>query len=367
MSEGSPLASYRDPALLARLAGRLSTLEPGRELVFMHVCGTHENAIAKNGLRGLLPPWLRVIAGPGCPVCVCPPADIDLAARLSLDHGAIVATYGDMMHVPGRLSLAEARARGGDVRVVYGAADAVRIAAENPDRATVLLAVGFETTACTTAAAVAADPPPGFSLLLSHRLIPPALRALLALEIRTDGFLLPGHVLTVTGSQPYEPIAAESGLPMVVAGFEPVDILLGLLRLVEQALGEPRARGRVVNSYPRAVRREGNARAVAAMEQVFEPADARWRGLGSIPASGLRLRPAYRGRDALERFPLTPDPDLPESLPGCLCAQVMVGLKEPEECGLFGAGCDPDAPRGPCMVSFEGTCRNRYLYQEQEG
>lgn len=366
MTDTSPLARYRDPALLARLAGRLSTLEPGRELCFMHVCGTHENAMARNGLRGLLPPWLRVIAGPGCPVCVCPPADIDLAVRLAVDHGVIVATYGDMVHVPGRMSLAQARARGGDVRVVYGAADAVRIAGENPDRPTVLLAVGFETTACTTAAALEADPPPSFSLLLSHRLIPPALRALLAMEeIRTDGFLLPGHVLTVTGSRPYEPIAAESDLPMVVAGFEPVDILLGLLRLVEQALGQPGARGRVVNSYPRAVRREGNQRAVAAMERVFEPAEARWRGLGSIPASGLRLRGTYHDRDALERFGLVPDPDLPESLPGCLCAQVMVGLKEPEECGLFGAGCNPDTPHGPCMVSFEGTCRNRYLYQEQ--
>jgi hydrogenase expression/formation protein HypD len=362
MAEEPTLARYRDPELIRKLADRLARLDPGRELAFMHVCGTHENAIARHGLRGLLPPWLRIIAGPGCPVCVCPPADIDLAARLALDHGAIVATYGDMMHVPGRVSLAEARAGGGDIRVVYSADDAVKLAVQNPDRPTVLLAVGFETTACTTAAAVLDEPPPNFSLLVSHRLIPPALLALLDIEdLGTEGFLLPGHVLTITGTLDYEPIAARAGIPMVVAGFEPLDVMHGLVRLCELAMEE---RGSVEIGYRRAVRREGNPRAREAIDRAFVVTDARWRGLGTIASSGLRLREALQRHDAVERFGVEPDPELPESLPGCECGQVMVGKKQPEECKLFGAVCTPDAPRGPCMVSFEGTCRNRYLYQE---
>jgi hydrogenase expression/formation protein HypD len=322
------IAAFRDPANLSSLVERLDRIKPRKDLCFMHVCGTHENAIARYGLRSLLPDWLRIIAGPGCPVCVCPPAEIDLAARLALDHGAIVATYGDMLHVPGRVSLAEARARGGDLRVVYSAADAVAIAAETPARQVVLLAVGFETTACTTAAALLADPPDNFSLLVSHRLIPPALEALLGIEgLSTDGFLLPGHVLTVTGFLAYEPIASRSGLPMVVAGFEPVDILLGLLMLTELAV---EGRAAVDNAYPRAVRREGNRRALEVIDRAFSPAEARWRGLGLIPGSGLLLQPALRRFDACERFSIQPDPELPESLPGCECAKVMVGLLEPE-------------------------------------
>jgi hydrogenase expression/formation protein HypD len=362
MADQPALSRYRDPRLLRNLADHLARLDPGRELAFMHVCGTHENAIARHGLRGLLPPWLRIIAGPGCPVCVCPPADIDLAARLALDHGAIVATYGDMMHVPSRVSLAEARARGGDIRVVYGADDAVKLAAQNPGRPTVLLAVGFETTACTTAAALLDQPPPNFSLLVSHRLIPPALVALLEIEgLGIAGFLLPGHVLTVTGTVDYEPVAASAVIPMVVAGFEPLDVMHGLARLCELAM---QGGSGVDNAYRRAVRRQGNPRAREAIDRAFAVVDARWRGLGTIAASGLRLREALRRHDALERFGVEPDPGLPETLPGCDCGQVMVGKKQPEECRLFGVACTPDAPRGPCMVSFEGTCRNRYLYQE---
>jgi len=328
----------------------------------MHVCGTHENAIARNGLRSLLPGAVEVIAGPGCPVCVCPPADIDLAARLALDHGAGVATVGDMMRVPGRVSLTEARTRGGDVRVVDGAAGAVRWAREEPEREVVLFAVGFETTACTTAAAVLAEPPPNLSFLLSHRLIPPALSALLTMDdLRIDGFLMPGHVLTVAGTEDYTPLAVASGRPMVVAGFEPVDVMLGLARLVELA-GE--GRGEVANAYPRAVRSGGNAKALAMMDRAFQAVDARWRGLGEIPGSGLALQPELSSLDACQRFGVEPDPDLPDSLPGCSCGDVMAGRLDPTECPLFGESCTPEAPRGPCMVSFEGTCRNRYQYRE---
>jgi hydrogenase expression/formation protein HypD len=331
----------------------------------MHVCGTHENAIGRFGIRSLLPSWLRVIAGPGCPVCVCPPAEIDVAVRLALDHGVILATFGDMLRVPGRISLAEARARGGDVRVVRGVHEAATLAEDHPDRQVVMVAVGFETTACTTAAAVLAGPPDNFSLILAHRLIPPALYALLGLEdLRLDGFLLPGHAATVSGTADYEAFAAASGLPAAVAGFEPVDILLGLERLAGLAIG---GRVEVVNAYARAVRPAGNVRARQVTDDVFEPADAPWRGLGVIPNSGLALRTPFQKFDALARFGLTLDPDLPESLPGCVCGRVMVGLAEPEACPLFDSSCTPTSPCGPCMVSVEGTCRSRFVYREVRG
>jgi hydrogenase expression/formation protein HypD len=347
---------------LGGLTRRLHAMDAGRPLTFMHVCGTHENAIGRFGLRSLLPPWLRVLAGPGCPVCVCPPAEIDAAVRLAMDHHVVLATFGDMVRVPGRISLAEARARGADVRVVRGVHEAVTLARAHPERQVVMLAVGFETTACTTAAAVLAGPPDNFSLISAHRLIPPALHALLGLEaLRLDGFLLPGHATTVTGTADYETFAVASGLPAAVAGFEPVDILLALERLAALVTQGQVA---VTNAYARAVRPAGNPAARQATATVFTPVDAPWRGLGVIGASGLALRAEHRRHDALARFGLTLDATLPECLPGCRCGQVMVGLVEPEDCPLFDAACTPAAPRGPCMVSAEGTCRSRYVYRE---
>ncbi len=357
-----PLLHFRDPARLRALTQRLHDLASTRPLTYMHVCGTHENAIGRFGIRSLVPEWLRVIAGPGCPVCVCPPAEIDAAVRLATDHGVILATFGDMVRVPGRISLAEARARGADVRVVRGVQDAVNLADRHRDRQVVMFAVGFETTACTTAAAVLAGPPDNFTLLLAHRLIPPALYALLALpELALDGFLLPGHATTVTGTADYEAFATASKLPAAVAGFEPVDILLGLERLTTLAV---HGRVEVSNAYPRAVRPEGNLRALRVTDDVFEPTDAPWRGLGVIPHSGLALRPPHRRLDALARFGLTLDSDLPDSLPGCECSRVMVGLTEPEDCPLFDKTCTPTTPRGGCMVSVEGTCHSRFIYRE---
>jgi len=356
------LRAFRDPARMSGVVDQLHDLAGDRDFTFMHVCGTHENAIARHGLRRLLPPGVRVIAGPGCPVCVCPPTDIQQAVDLALHHGCVVCTFGDMVRVPGRLSLEQARARGGDVRVVLGAHEAVRIAHDEPDRQVVMLAVGFETTACTVAAAALADPPGNLTLLMAHRLVPPALDALLATDdLALHGFLMPGHVLTVTGLQPYEPFCARTGLPAVVAGFEPLDVLLGLGHLVRLAAQD---RGETFNAYPRAVRADGNPAARAAMERAFQPVAARWRGLGTIEDSGLALREDLTHLDAATRFGVRPDPDLPDDLPGCRCGDVMLGRIEPAGCGLFGVACTPDAPRGPCMVSAEGTCRSRLLFPE---
>ncbi len=359
-----PLAAFRDPESMRRLTRRLHELAPSRPLTFMHVCGTHENAIGRFGIRSLLPPWLRILAGPGCPVCVCPPAEIDAAVRLALERSVLLATFGDMLHVVGRISLARARALGADVRVVRGPHEASLLARRHPDRQVVLLAVGFETTACTTAAALLADPPDNLGIISAHRLIPPAMDALLGVPgLRLDGFLLPGHATTITGTAAYLSFTSASGLPTAVAGFEPVDILLGLERLATLAT---EGRVELANAYGRAVRPAGNLAAQRAIESVFEPADASWRGLGTIPGSGLALRATFRRHDALARFHLELDPDLPDSVPGCRCGEVMVGLVEPEGCPHFDAGCAPTSPRGPCMISAEGTCRSRFIFRESE-
>lgn len=343
-----------------RLAREVASLAPARPMRLMHVCGTHENAICRHGLRALLPPGLRLVAGPGCPVCVCPASDIDLACRMAKRRGVTLCTFGDVVRVPARGTLMDARAQGGDVRVVYSISDAVDIAWASPDREVVFFAVGFETTACTTAAVLLADPPQNFSVLCSHRLIPPALEALLASGTGgLDGFLLPGHVSTVIGSRVYEALAERFQRPMVVAGFEPADIMLGLRELVHLLV---RGEASVGNAYPRAVRREGNRAAREAIERVFEECDSVWRGLGTIARSGLRLREEFTRYDAIERLDLAPDPTVPDFEPGCRCGEVLMGLAEPEECPLFGAGCLPEAPVGPCMVGFEGTCHARYRH-----
>jgi hydrogenase expression/formation protein HypD len=363
----SPSLPFRDPVAAAAVLRQLARLpEPDRPLTFMHVCGTHENALARSGLRRLLPPWLRLIAGPGCPVCVCPPAEIAAAARLTLAAGAVVATFGDMLRVPGGLSLEEARACGGDIRVVLGAAEAAELATAEPERLVVFLAVGFETTACTTAAALLADPAPNFLVLSVHRLIPPALAALLHMDdVRVDGFLLPGHVLTVTGAEAYEEALRDGGRPAAVAGFEPLDMLLGIHALARRALSRESG---VDNLYPRAVRPAGNPRALAAMDRVFRVGDAAWRGLGIIPASGLLLREEFSRHDAREHFAALLDGVETEAgaedPPGCRCGDVMVGRLDPRDCPLFGTECTPDTPRGACMVGGEGTCRARFLFPE---
>jgi hydrogenase expression/formation protein HypD len=343
------------------LARSIRELDPGGPVRLMHVCGTHENALCQFGLRDLFPPWLTLIAGPGCPVCVCPAGEIDMAVRAATEKGALVASFGDVMRVPARVSLADAQAAGADCRVVYSIDDAVDLARSGPKRTVVFFAVGFETTACTTAAALKRGVPENFLVLSSHRVVPPALEALLSLgRSRVDGFLLPGHVTTVAGLGDYEALGQRCRVPMAVAGFEPVDILLAVKDMVARQGSRGERFEGVTNAYRRSVRAAGNPTAVAVTREVFTPSDAAWRGLGVIPRSGLALRPAYAAHDARVVLGLAPDPEVRDLHPGCRCGEVLLGDVEPEDCPLFGARCTPDDPLGACMVAFEGTCHARH-------
>ncbi|HER44274.1 MAG TPA: hydrogenase formation protein HypD [Candidatus Eisenbacteria bacterium] len=358
---------FRDSALARKLAGKLRSLDIGRPMTIMHVCGTHEHAIARAGIRSFLPEGLRLVAGPGCPVCVCPARDIDLAVAASRRKGFIVATFGDMFRVPASISsLEEERAAGRDVRIVYSPLDAVRLAREHPDREVVFVAVGFETTAGPIAAALRDDPPANLAVIPSLRLIPPALGFLLDAGIGpVEGFILPGHVSTVLGREGYAFLESKRGAHGVIAGFEPVDLLSAVITLVEMILsaGTPE----VVNQYTRVVSEEGNRRARDLISSVFVEADSEWRGIGAIPRSGLVPAPGFSRLDAVRRHHLEPETPPVDVRPGCLCHEVILGKTEPEDCPLFGSGCTPRRPRGPCMVSSEGTCRARYQYRSADG
>ncbi len=334
----------------------------GRAVQIMEICGTHTMAIARSGLKAMLPGSLRLISGPGCPVCVTDQAYIDQAVALAREGGAAIATYGDMVRVPGRLgSLAEARAAGADVRVVYSAEQAVAAAARSPERQVVFLGVGFETTAPGTALAVKraqAERLTNFSVLTAHKLVVPAMRALLeAGDVNVDGFLCPGHVSVIVGYRAYEEIAADFARPCVVAGFDAGQIVAALIAIVQQLVDGRAEAGSV---YP-SVSADGNAAAQALLAEVFEPAEAAWRALGTIPASGLVLRQPFAAFDAARRFTL-PAADSYE-LPGCRCGDVICGRCLPVDCGLFATGCTPRSPVGPCMVSSEGACAAAYKYE----
>ena len=339
---------------------------PGRPIRMMEVCGTHTVAIARSGLRRLLPEGLRLISGPGCPVCVTDDSYMDQSVCLALGKGLagpapIIATYGDMVRVPGSEgSLAEARAAGASVEVVASADQAVDLAIRNPGRQVVFLAVGFETTAPGTALAVRRAQAEGvrnFSALVAHKTVLPALRALLADGKATiDGFLCPGHVSVIIGYAAYEEIVRDFARPCVVAGFEPAGILAGIAEILRQLV---QRRPGACTVYP-AVSAGGNAAAQKLLRDVFVPADARWRGIGIIPGSGLALREELAEFDAAARFNL---PDIPgREDPRCLCGTVLRGLASPRDCPLFGKQCTPRDPIGPCMVSSEGACAAAYKY-----
>jgi hydrogenase expression/formation protein HypD len=357
---------FRDPARAHALAERLARLtEPRRDdpISLMHVCGSHEQAIARFGLRAVFPPALRVIMGPGCPVCVTDAPEVDEAVALAR-AGVAVATYGDMLRVPGSAgSLADARADGGGVHVVYAVDEALALARES-DEELVFFASGFETTAVATAAALIAGPPANFSVLSAHKYIPPVMEIVSEMPgSRIEGFLAAGHAATITGSAVFEPFVARHGVPVVVAGFEPLDILAGLVQLVELVnAGE----ARVVNAFPRCVTRQGNLRAQETLWRVFRPVGGRWRGIAQVPNGNLRLRDEWAGFDARRRFAIDTS-GLAEHAPAgltqaCRCGDIMAGIASPENCRLFGRECAPGNPVGACMVSSEGTCRIWHEY-----
>lgn len=352
---------FRNSEMARKIADRLAT-RTQRQVQFMEVCGTHTVSIFKHGIRGLLPRNVTMLSGPGCPVCVTTNSDIDKAIALTRRPDVILATFGDMLKVPGsHSSLQQAKAEGGNVRMVYSTLDALRIAQNNRDKAVVFFAIGFETTAPTIAASIVEAERlslDNYFIVSVHKLIPPAMKALLdSGEVRIDGFLCPGHVSAVIGSQPYEFIAKEYGIPCVVSGFEPLDVLQSIDMLLQQvAVGK----ADVQLEYSRGVRPEGNKVALDLLYRVFEVADADWRGLGTLPGSGLKLRPEYRRFDAEAVFEIDAGPT--REHPGCKCGEVLRGAITPAQCPLFTRVCTPEHPIGPCMVSSEGTCSTWYQY-----
>lgn len=356
-----------DPAKARALAQAIEGLMRG-PVRFMEVCGTHTVAIFRAGIRAMVPKGMDLLSGPGCPVCVTPQEEIERAMELARDPQVVLLTFGDLMRVPGRSgSLETLKAEGADIRVVLSPLDALKVAERESSKKVVFFAVGFETTAPAVAATVLEAKKRGlknFFLLSSQRLIPPALKALLSSgRVSLDGFILPGHVSVILGRAPYEFIPRDHGIPAVITGFEPMDILEGILLLLQQ---RTRGEAMVQIQYRRAVREEGNPRARALMEEVFQPQDARWRGLGTIPMSGLALKAPFKAFDAQEAFRLDPPRPIPEPK-GCSCGEVLQGLIRPPECPLFGNACTPERPIGPCMVSSEGSCAAYYKYGGANG
>jgi hydrogenase expression/formation protein HypD len=356
--------AFADPAAVAGLARRITDAAARlpRQITIMEVCGTHTNAIAAAGLRRLLPPTVRLIAGPGCPVCVTPVGYVDRAEALSRRPGTTVCTFGDLLRVPSSSgSLERARAEGGDVRIVYSPRDAVTIARDNPGRTVVFLGVGFETTVPTIAAALAEAEASGvtnFLVLSGHKVMPPPLRALAGdPDVEVDGFLCPGHVSVITGWKAFSFLPDEYRLGAAVVGFTPTDVLRGVLELVDQ---QAAATPKVANLYSRVVTAEGNIAARAVVDRFFQPEDTVWRGLGSIPESGLGLRPEYRHRDAATIEVEVCEPEEPA---GCRCGEVLKGAIDPPDCPLFASSCTPSSAIGACMVSSEGTCAAWYRHE----
>lgn len=324
----------------------------------MHVCGSHEHTIMENGIRSLLPEEVEIIAGPGCPVCVVPSREIDEALKL-IDRGVTITTFGDMLRVPGsERSLADAKAEGGDVRVVYGINRAIEIA-EKEDNDVAFISAGFETTAPTTAAELLATPPENFSVLSCHRLIPPAIDFLInSGETSLNALIEPGHVCTIIGTKPFEYFSSEFGIPQAVAGFNPLDILMSVYMILRQIHNET---PKIENEYTRAVKDEGNVIAQEKMNQVFEVTSREWRGFPKIPNSILEIKDEFSEFNAREKYDIEVK-DVNEAPKGCICGPILRGLARPEDCKLFRKACNPLHPIGACMVSKEGTCNIAHRY-----
>jgi hydrogenase expression/formation protein HypD len=356
---------FRDVARGRALQTQLAQLlgAHGRPITLLHVCGSHEQAIARYGLRSRFPTNLRVQMGPGCPVCVTDAPEIDACVALA-ERGVRILTYGDMLRVPGqRSSLADARARGARVDVIYSPSQAAEIARANTEPV-VFFATGFETTAVATAAVLLGDPPPQLYVLAAHKWVPAAMDVVArSPDSEIEGYLAAGHAATITGYGLFEPFVQAHGKPVVVAGFEPLDILAGLVLLVERVIA---GKAELCNAFPRCVSREGNRRALAALWRVFELGDGEWRGIAHVPGGELRLRPEFAAHDARLRFAaelqegLRAAPAPSDQAALCRCGSIMIGKLTPSDCALFGRECRPDAPVGACMVSTEGVCRIWY-------
>ena len=357
---------YRDPKLGHKLIDRIHR-QSTKPIKLMEFCGGHTVAIFKNGIRQLLPQTIELLSGPGCPVCVTANSDLDKAIALSHLPNVIITSFGDMIRVPGSYSsLQLAKAEGSDVRVVYSAQDAVHIARDNPDKSVIFIGIGFETTAPTIAASIMQaeqEEINNYFILSLHKLCPPIMKAILDMgEVKLDGIICPGHVSTIIGSHPYQFIPDDYGIASVVSGFEPLDILLTIDRLVNQIeTGQPR----VEIAYRRGVKPEGNQSALKLMDTVFEACEANWRGIGPVASSGLKLKDRYRRFDAESNFDIEAGPCLEPK--GCICGNILRGVSTPMECGLFRTSCTPEHPVGPCMVSSEGSCATYYHYGADYG
>ncbi|NJD57407.1 MAG: hydrogenase formation protein HypD [Nitrospirae bacterium] len=335
----------------------------GRPVRLMEVCGTHTVAIFRHGIRDILPTEIMLLSGPGCPVCVTSIRDVDTVIELSRRKDTIIATFGDMMRVPGaRMNLLQAKAEGSDIRIVYSPLDALKFAEADRDKKIVFFATGFETTSPLVAGTMAeadARKIGNFSIYSVHKTVPPALKGLVeSPDVRIDGFILPGHVTTIIGMKPYEFLAGDYQKPAVVTGFDAPDILNGILMLLKQIVGHE---SRIENAYAKVVKEKGNPRAVELLEEFFEPEDVYWRGIGMIPGSGLRLRDRHGERDIMRTVAVSvPEGHEPKA---CSCGDVLRGIKVPTDCVLFGKACTPDSPVGACMVSTEGSCAAYFKYR----
>ena len=328
----------------------------------MEVCGTHTVAIFRHGIRDLLPEGIKLLSGPGCPVCVTSVRDIDAVIEISKDKNVIITTFGDMMRVPGNnKSLFHAKSEGSDIRIVYSPLDALKIAKDNEEKKVVFFATGFETTSPLVAGTISEAEHVGtenFYIYSVHKTVPPALKALLdSGEVLVDGFILPGHVSTIIGKAPYNFIASEYHKPSVITGFDAIDILTAIMMILQQIADKKAV---IENQYTKVVKDEGNPRAISIMNEFFEPSDAYWRGIGRLPGSGLQLRARFYHRDI--RSVLNPDIPAGNEPKACSCGDVLKGIKIPTDCALFGKACTPDKPVGACMVSSEGSCSAYYRY-----
>ena len=352
---------YQNSELARGLAYKIAK-QSTKPIRLMEFCGGHTHAIMRYGIRQLVPKTVEMRSGPGCPVCVTANADLDKAIALAHLPKVIITTFGDMMRVPGSYSsLQQAKAEGADIRIVYSAIDAIEIAKANAEKSVIFIGIGFETTAPTIAASIIKaeqEKIENFYVLSLHKLTPPVMKALLELgEVKLDGIVCPGHVSVIIGSHPYEFIPRNYGVACVISGFEPLDILLCIDKLVEQVeKGEPR----VEIAYPRGVKPEGNRKAMQLIEEVFEVDGANWRGIGTVPQSGLKIGKKYERFDADKAFPVSLKPA--KEPKGCRCGDVVCGTATPLECKLFGKACTPERPVGPCMVSSEGACAAYYQY-----